>query len=136
MPSECQKGKAAGKHGDKTGQDGTAAGQGKENGKPEAAHVYTAEENALYKQDMQNAVKYSELKQQAAKARRERGRLSKKELAAEISVSERTVNRWMDDKTVPFIKGKRSVRFDLPAVLKALQKKAEEDEESGGGEKK
>lgn len=52
------------------------------------------------------------------------GIITKKELARELRVSTRTVENQMKQRIIPFIRiTKRSVRFYLPRVLAALQKR-------------
>lgn len=52
------------------------------------------------------------------------GILTKKELARELRVSVRTIENQMKQRIIPFLRiTKRSVRFYLPRVLTALQKR-------------
>lgn len=52
------------------------------------------------------------------------GILTKGELARELRVSTRTIENMMKQRIIPFIRAtKRSVRFYLPRVLVALQKR-------------
>jgi excisionase family DNA binding protein len=48
------------------------------------------------------------------------GLLSKKEVAARLRISPRTLDQWMRAGRVPFLKIGRSVRFRFPAVLEKL----------------
>jgi hypothetical protein len=50
--------------------------------------------------------------------------VTKPELARELRVSVRTIENMMSQRIIPFIRAtKRSVRFYLPGVLAALQKR-------------
>jgi hypothetical protein len=50
--------------------------------------------------------------------------ITKPELARELRVSVRTVENMMAQRIIPFIRAtKRSVRFHLPRVLEALEKR-------------
>lgn len=50
--------------------------------------------------------------------------LTKKQLAIELQVSTRTIENMMRQRIIPFIRAtKRSVRFHLPRVLAALEKR-------------
>jgi excisionase family DNA binding protein len=50
--------------------------------------------------------------------------LTKKQLADELQVSTRTIENMMRQRIIPFIRAtKRSVRFHLPRVLAALEKR-------------
>lgn len=52
------------------------------------------------------------------------GILTKGELALELRVSTRTIENMMKQKIIPYIRAtKRSVRFYLPRILVALQKR-------------
>jgi hypothetical protein len=52
------------------------------------------------------------------------GIVTKKELAHELRVSVRTIENMMAQRIIPFIRAtKRSVRFHLPRVLAALEKR-------------
>jgi excisionase family DNA binding protein len=48
------------------------------------------------------------------------GLLSKKEVAARLRISPRTLDQWMRKKRVPFLKIAKSVRFRWPDVLEKL----------------
>lgn len=48
------------------------------------------------------------------------GLLSKKEVAARLRISPRTLEVWMRKKRVPFLKIAKSVRFRWPDVLEKL----------------
>jgi excisionase family DNA binding protein len=50
--------------------------------------------------------------------------VTKSELARELRVSTRTVENMMAQRIIPFIRAtKRSVRFNFPRVLAALEKR-------------
>jgi len=52
------------------------------------------------------------------------GIVTKLELARELRVSSRTIENMMAQRIIPFIRAtKRSVRFHLPRVLVALEKR-------------
>jgi Helix-turn-helix domain len=46
--------------------------------------------------------------------------LSKREVAARLRISPRTLDQWMRKKRVPYLKISKSVRFHWPAVLQRL----------------
>jgi excisionase family DNA binding protein len=48
------------------------------------------------------------------------GLLDKREVAARLRISPRTLDVWMRNKRVPFLKIGKSVRFRLPDVLAKL----------------
>jgi hypothetical protein len=48
------------------------------------------------------------------------GLLSKREVAARLRISPRTLDQWMRKKRVPYLKISKSVRFHWPAVLQRL----------------
>jgi excisionase family DNA binding protein len=48
------------------------------------------------------------------------GLLSKKEVAARLRISPRTLDQWMRRKCVPFLKIGKTVRFRLSDVLEKL----------------
>jgi predicted site-specific integrase-resolvase len=48
--------------------------------------------------------------------------LRKKEMAKELSISERTLTEWMCASIVPYIKVNRAVLFESDQVLQALHK--------------
>lgn len=52
--------------------------------------------------------------------------IDKSELAAKMGVSTSTVERWMADRKIPFIKPDRRVLFDIEAVVAALSKNNED----------
>jgi Helix-turn-helix domain len=47
--------------------------------------------------------------------------LSKKEVAARLRISPRTLDQWMRRQRVPYLKIQKSVRFHWPDVLAKLQ---------------
>jgi len=49
------------------------------------------------------------------------GLLRKRELAEKLAISKRTLDVWMQQGRIPFLKVGRSVRFRLPDVLEKLQ---------------
>jgi excisionase family DNA binding protein len=49
------------------------------------------------------------------------GLLDKREVAARLRISPRTLDVWMRNKRVPFLKIGKSVRFRRPAVLAKLE---------------
>jgi len=49
------------------------------------------------------------------------GLLNKSELAVKLRISKRTVDAWMKNKRLPFIKVGKTVRFRWPDVLEKLQ---------------
>jgi excisionase family DNA binding protein len=49
------------------------------------------------------------------------GLLSKKEVAARLRISPRTLDQWMRKKRVPFFKVGKTVRFRFAAVLQKLK---------------
>jgi excisionase family DNA binding protein len=50
------------------------------------------------------------------------GLLSKKEVAARLRISPRTLDQWMRKKRIPFLKIGKTVRFRFPAVLEKLNR--------------
>ncbi|MBN71451.1 MAG: hypothetical protein CME32_19480 [Gimesia sp.] len=48
--------------------------------------------------------------------------IDKSELAAKMGVSISTIERWMTERKIPFIKPDRRVLFDIEAVVAALSK--------------
>ena len=50
------------------------------------------------------------------------GLLDKRGLAVRLDISKRTVDAWMKQKRLPFIKIGKSVRFYWPDVLERLRK--------------
>ena len=46
--------------------------------------------------------------------------LTKRDLAEHLKVHERTINNWMKNGTIPFLKVSGVVRFDLDQVQEAL----------------
>jgi excisionase family DNA binding protein len=48
------------------------------------------------------------------------GLLNKRGLAVKLSISKRTVDAWMRQKRLPFIKAGKTVRFRWPDVLEKL----------------
>ena len=48
--------------------------------------------------------------------------VDKSELAAKMGVSISTIERWMSERKIPFIKPDRRVLFDIEAVVAALSK--------------
>jgi excisionase family DNA binding protein len=48
------------------------------------------------------------------------GLLNKRELAIQLRISKRTVDAWMRQKRLPFIKIGKTVRFRWPDVLEKL----------------
>lgn len=48
------------------------------------------------------------------------GLLRKRELAEKLAISKRTLDVWMQQGRIPFLKVGRSVRFRLPDVLEKL----------------
>lgn len=50
-------------------------------------------------------------------------RVKAKDIAAHYKVAERTVYKWKDDGLIPFIKIGKSVRFDMQAVVEAIEGK-------------
>lgn len=49
--------------------------------------------------------------------------LTKRELAELLNISESTINRWMKDGTLPYIKFPQAVRFRKKDVEKLIEKK-------------
>ena len=49
------------------------------------------------------------------------GLLNKRSLAVKLGISKRTVDAWMKNKRLPFIKVGKTVRFRWPDVLEKLQ---------------
>jgi excisionase family DNA binding protein len=49
------------------------------------------------------------------------GLLNKRELAVKLGISKRTVDAWMRQKRLTFIKVGKTVRFRWPDVLEKLQ---------------
>lgn len=50
------------------------------------------------------------------------GLLSKKEVAARLRISPRTLDLWMRKKRIPFLKIGKTVRFRFPDVLEKLSR--------------
>jgi excisionase family DNA binding protein len=48
------------------------------------------------------------------------GLLNKRELAIQLGISKRTVDAWMRQKRLPFLKVGKTVRFRWPDVLEKL----------------
>jgi excisionase family DNA binding protein len=48
------------------------------------------------------------------------GLLSKKEVAARLRISPRTLDQWMRKKRIPFLKIGKTVRFRFSAVMRKL----------------
>jgi len=52
--------------------------------------------------------------------------IDKSELAEKMGVSISTIERWMSERKIPFIKPDRRVLFDIEAVVAALSKNNED----------
>jgi len=48
--------------------------------------------------------------------------VNKEELAQKLKVSTRTLERWIKRRLLPYYKVRRSVRFDVKAVLECLNR--------------
>jgi len=48
--------------------------------------------------------------------------IDKKELAKRLQVTPRTIETWMKEKRLPYMKMNRSVRFDWNDVLESLKR--------------
>ena len=44
------------------------------------------------------------------------------QLATALNVSDRTIDKWREDRVIPFLRVRRVIRFDLAAVKQALEK--------------
>jgi excisionase family DNA binding protein len=59
--------------------------------------------------------------------------VKKSEIAEWLGVSQRTVNTYMRERSIPFYKGPRYVLFKISEVEKALLRKIEAEEEEKDG---